>query len=239
MTSRPSPRDNSVLAALPEADYQRLLPYLESVELSPGTVLHEPERKINYLYFLTSGVVSRLYMMESGETAEVALTGREGVIGTALFLGANSAPNRAVVLCAGHAYRLKASVLRREFEWDMALRHALLFYTQALITQMAQTVVCSRRCTVEQLVCRLLLMTLDRLDSNELVMTQEQIAELLGVRREGVTEAARKLQAEGSIRYRRGHITIVDRRRLESRACDCYSANRKEYMRLVSGETYR
>lgn len=228
-----NPRQNQLLAALPAADYERLLAHLEFVKLPLGLVVFESGSKLRHLYFPAGGIVSLLYAMESGASTEIAVIGNEGVVGIALFMGGESTPSRAVVQSAGHGYRLKAAVLKSEFERGGPLQHLLLRYTQALIAQMTQTAVCNRHHAVDQQLCRWLLLSLDRLPSNELAMTQELIANMLGVRREGVTEAAGKLQAAGLIHYTRGHITVLDRPRLEARVCECYRVVRKEMDRLL------
>lgn len=230
-----TPKKNRLLAALPAADYGRLLPALESVSLPLGLVLYESGGVLDYVYFPTDSIVSLLYVMEDGASAEIAVTGCEGLVGIALFMGGETTPSRAVVQSAGHGYRLKAAFLKKEFDDGGALQHLALRYTQALITQMAQTAVCNRHHSVEQQLCRWLLLSLDRLPSNELTMTQELIANMLGVRREGVTEAAGRLQAAGLIRYSRGHIEVLDRPRLEVRVCECYAVVKKEYDRLLNG----
>ncbi len=232
-----NPRQNQLLAALPPADYERLLPDLELVPLPLGWAVYEAGGKLSYVYFPTSSIVSLLYVMENGSSAEIAVTGHDGLVGIALFMGGETTPSRAVVQSAGHGYRLKAAVLKKEFEQGGALQHLALRYTQALITQMAQTAVCNRHHTVEQQLCRWLLLSLDRLPSNELAMTQELIANMLGVRREGVTEAAGHLQAAGLIHYSRGHITILDRPKLEKRVCECYAVVKKEMDRLIPATT--
>jgi CRP-like cAMP-binding protein len=188
---------------------------------------------LHHVYFPTTAIVSLLYVMMDGASAEIAVVGNEGVIGVALFMGGETMPNRAVVQSAGHAYRLKGQLLKQEFNRSGELQHLLLRYTQALLTQMAQTAVCNRHHSLDQQLCRWLLLSLDRLPSNELVMTQELIANMLGVRREGVTEAAGNLQKGGLIRYQRGHITVLDRARLEARACECYAVVKKEFDRLL------
>ena len=226
-------KDNRLLAALPEASYESLLPFLEPVALPLGLSVYEPGVAQDYVWFPTDSIVSLLYVLADGAAAEIAVTGNEGLVGIALFMGGETTPSRAVVQSAGHGFRLRASVLREEFERGGALQHLLLRYTQALITQMTQTAVCNRHHSVDQQLCRWLLLSLDRLPGNELAMTQELIANMLGVRREGVTEAAGKLQAEGLIRYSRGHITVVDRERLEARVCECYAVVKKEYDRLL------
>ena len=239
MTTRTSaippspPTRNRLLAALPEADYQRLLPHLESVALPLGWAVYESGGRMGHVYFPTDGIVSLLYVMESGESAEIALTGTEGLVGISLFMGGESTTSRAVVQSEGHAYRLPARFLRAEFERGGQLQHLLLRFTQALITQMSQTAVCNRHHAVEQQLCRWLLLSLDRLPANELHMTQELIANMLGVRREGVTEAAGKLQDAGLIHYRRGHITVLDRPGVEKRVCECYAVVKREADRLL------
>ena len=198
-----------------------------------GWVVYESGGKMSYLYFPTTSIVSLLYVMESGASAEIAITGNEGLVGISLFMGGESTPSRAVVQSAGHGYRLKASVLKEEFALGGQLQHLALRFTQALITQMAQTAVCNRHHAIDQQLCRWLLLSLDRLASNELTMTQELIANMLGVRREGVTEAAGHLQAAGLIKYSRGHITVLDRSKVEQRVCECYAVVKKEYDRLL------
>ena len=229
----PSPRDNRLLAALPEASYQGLLPFLEPVPLPLGLAVYESGGAQGYVYFPTSSIVSLLYVLADGASAEIAVTGNEGMVGIALFMGGETTPSRAVVQSAGLGYRLRAAVLKKEFEAGGALQHVLLRYTQALITQMTQTAVCNRHHAVEQQLCRWLLLSLDRLPTNELVMTQELIANMLGVRREGVTEAAGKLQAKGLISYSRGRISVLDRPKLEASVCECYRVVKKEYDRLL------
>ena len=228
-----TPKSNQLLAALPEATYQELLPSLERVSLPLGLAVYESGAAQGYVYFPTSSIVSLLYVLADGASAEIAVTGNEGLVGIALFMGGETTPSRAVVQSAGHGYRLRGDLLKKEFEAGGALQHLLLRFTQALITQMTQTAVCNRHHTVDQQLCRWLLLSLDRLPSNELVMTQEMIANMLGVRREGVTEAAGKLQADGLIHYSRGHITVLDRPRLEARVCECYAVVKKEYDRLL------
>ena len=228
-----TPKDNRLLAALPEESYQALLPFLEPVPLPLGMAVYESGAKQRYVYFPTNSIVSLLYVLADGASAEIAVTGRDGLVGIALFMGGETTPSRAVVQSAGQGYRLRADVLKQEFEKGGELQHLLLRYTQALITQMTQTAVCNRHHAVDQQLCRWLLLSLDRLPSNELVMTQELIANMLGVRREGVTEAAGKLQNEGLISYSRGHITVLDRPRLETRVCECYTVVKREYDRLL------
>jgi len=228
-----TPKQNHLLAALSVADYEHLLPDLELIPMPLGWAVYESGGRLNYLYFPTTSIVSLLYVMESGASAEIAITGNEGLVGISLFMGGESTPSRAVVQSAGNAYRLKADILRKEFALGGRLQYLALRYTQALITQMAQTAVCNRHHALEQQLCRWLLLSLDRLPGNELLMTQELIANMLGVRREGVTEAAGKLQAEGLIDYSRGHITVLDRPSLEGRVCECYAVVKKEYDRLL------
>jgi CRP-like cAMP-binding protein len=228
-----SPRQNHLLAALPPEEWERLSPHLELVPMPLGHVLYESGNELRHVYFLTTSIVSLLYVMIDGASAEIAVVGKEGIIGVALFMGGETMPNRAVVQSAGHAYRLKGQLLKQEFNRSGELQHLLLRYTQALLTQMAQTAVCNRHHSLDQQLCRWLLLSLDRLPSNELVMTQELIANMLGVRREGVTEAAGNLQRDGLIEYRRGHITVLDRAGLEARTCECYAVVRKEFDRLL------
>ena len=229
----PTPAQNHLLAALPVADYERLQADLERVPLPLGMAVYESGAKLDYVYFPTDCIVSLLYVMKSGASAEIAVVGYEGLVGVALFMGGESTPSRAVVQSAGYAYRLPSKILKREFEQSGPLQHLLLRYTQALITQMAQTAVCNRHHSVEQQLARWLLLSLDRLPSSELHMTQELIANMLGVRREGVTEAAGKLQSAGLIHYSRGRITVIDRPRLEARACECYHVVKTEFDRLL------
>jgi CRP-like cAMP-binding protein len=227
------PKANRLLAALPEKNYLALLPLLEPVVLPLGMAVYESNAKQGYVYFPTSSIVSLLYVLENGASAEIAVTGPEGLVGIALFMGGETTPSRAVVQSAGHGYRLKAAVLKAEFERGGPLQHLLLRFTQALITQMTQTAVCNRHHAVDQQLCRWLLLSLDRLAGSELVMTQELMANMLGVQRAGVSEAAGKLQSEGLIRYNRGKISVIDRARLETRVCECYRAVKKEYDRLL------
>lgn len=236
MSSPHSPSQNHILAALPAEDYARLLPDLELIAMPLGWAVYESGSQMGYLYFPTTSIVSLLYVMESGASAEIAITGNEGLVGISLFMGGESTPSRAVVQSAGSGYRLKASTLKREFSLGGHLQHLALRFTQALITQMAQTAVCNRHHTLQQQLCRWLLLSLDRLQGNELSMTQELIANMLGVRREGVTAAARKLQADGIIRYGRGHIKVLDRVRLEERVCECYAVVKREFDRLLPYE---
>lgn len=238
MHSPAAPDQNYLLAALPGADLERLYPDLELIWMPFGKVLHESGACLHHVYFPTTAIVSLLYIVEDGGSAEVAVIGNDGMIGIALFMGGDSMPNRAVVLSEGYAYRLHRPLLKHEFNRfggrrKGALNSLLLRYMQALVTQMAQTAVCNRHHSVAQQLCRWLLLSMDRSASNELVMTQELIASMLGVRREGVTEAARKLQAAGVIQYSRGRITVLDRSALEARTCECYAVVRKEYERLL------
>lgn len=234
-----SPRENHLLAALPAADFEALAAHLELVPLPLGKMLYEPGGQLQHAYFPTTAIVSLHYVMESGASAETAGVGNEGVVGISLFMGGNTTSSSAVVQTAGHAYRMERRVLLQEFNRAGLLQRLLLRYTQALITQMAQTAACNRHHSVEQQLCRWLLLTLDRLPSNELVMTQELVASMLGVRREGITEAAGNLQRAGVISYRRGHISVLDRAGLEARACECYAVVRKELGRLLSDVRYR
>jgi CRP-like cAMP-binding protein len=227
------PRQNHLLAALPAEEYARLTPHLERVPMPLGKVLYESGNELRHVYFPTTAIVSLLYVMNDGASAEIAVVGNEGIIGVALFMGGETMPNRAVVQSAGQAYRLKGQLLKQEFNRSGELQHLLLRYTQALLTQMAQTAVCNRHHSLDQQLCRWLLLSLDRLPSDELVMTQELIANMLGVRREGVTEAAGNLQKAGLIKYQRGHITVLDRAGLEARACECYAVVKKEFDRLL------
>jgi CRP-like cAMP-binding protein len=227
---------NKLISALPREVYDRLRPHLELVPLELGASVYEAGGRLSSVYFPTDAIVSLLYVMENGASAEIAIVGNEGLVGIALFMGGETTPSRAVVQSAGHAFRLRAQILKREFESGGALQHLLLRYTQALITQMAQTAVCNRHHTLEQQLCRWLLLSADRLPTNEVRMTQELIANMLGVRREGVTQAAGALQDAGLIRYRRGHITILDRGGLEERVCECYAVVKREFDRLLPDE---
>lgn len=229
----PNPRQNHLLAVLPEAEYERLFPHLELVSLRLGEAVYESGDQLDHVYFPTTAIVSLLYVMQDGASAEIAVVGNDGIVGIALFMGGETMPNRAVVQSAGHGYRLKSQLLKKEFSRAGELQHLLLRYTQALLTQMAQTAVCNRHHSVDQQLCRWLLLSLDRLPSEELSMTQELIANMLGVRREGVTEAAGQLQRAGLIHYRRGHITVLDRAGLEARVCECYEVVRTEFHRLL------
>jgi CRP-like cAMP-binding protein len=226
-------RSNSILAALPERDFDRLRSQLEPVELPLGTALYEAGSRVRQLYFPTSGIISLLQVMTDGDSAEIAVVGSEGVVGIAMFMGGETTPSRAIVQSVARAYAMSADVLKSEFGRGGTLQYLLLRYTQALITQMSQTAVCNRHHSVEQQLCRWLLMSIDRIGKNELIMTQELIANMLGVRREGVTAAASSLQRAGAIRYVRGRIEIVDRGGLEQRVCECYDVVKKEYARLA------
>jgi len=233
MNASAHPRQNLLLAALPEDIWSRLEPYVELTEMPLGQVLCESGSKMNYVYFPTNSIVSLLYVMEDGHSAEIGIVGNEGVIGIALFMGGETTPSRAVVQSGGTAYRLPGRFLKKEFSEAGPLQRLLLRYTQALITQMSQTAVCNRHHSIDQQLSRWLLMSMDRLSSNELVMTQELIANMLGVRREGVTESAGRLQKLGLITYKRGRITIVDRPSLEKYTCECYEVVRREFKRLL------
>lgn len=228
MSLLPSLNQNRLLAALPVATYARLAPDLELVPMRLGETLYEPGVQLQHVYFPTTAIVSLLYMMESGACAEIASVGNEGMLGISLVMGGNTTPSSAVVQTAGHAYRLKASSLKNEFEHFSLILTLLLRYTQVLITQIAQTGACNRHHSIEQQLCRWLLLTLDRLPSNDLILTQELVASTLGVRRESITEAAGNLQRAGFIRYRRGHIAVIDRRGLEANVCECYAVVQKE-----------
>jgi CRP-like cAMP-binding protein len=227
------PRTNGLLAALPDAEWHRWQQSLEPVEMPLGQVLYESGGTLSHVYFPTTAIVSLLYVMENGSSAEIAVVGNEGIVGISLFMGGESTPSRAVVQSAGSGFRLESQLMKDEFNRAGPVLSLLLRYTQALITQMAQTAVCNRHHSLDQQLCRWLLLSLDRLRNNELVMTQELIANMLGVRREGVTEGALKLQSEGLIRYSRGHITILNRPGLEKRTCECYAVVKKEYDRLL------
>jgi CRP-like cAMP-binding protein len=223
---------NQLLAAMPEAEWKRWLPEIEAVDMPLGHVLYEPGSTLSHVYFPTTAIVSMLYVLENGASAEIAVVGNEGLVGISLFMGGESTPSRAVVQSAGKGFRLPAQALKDEFNRGGAVLHLLLRYTQALITQMSQTAVCNRHHSLDQQLCRWLLLSLDRLTGNELVMTQELISNMLGVRREGVTEAALHLQAAGLIKYARGRISVLDRPGLEKRSCECYGVVKKEYDRL-------
>jgi CRP-like cAMP-binding protein len=227
------PRRNHLLAALPSPDFERLQPHLVQVPLTLGEALYESGVMLRHVYFPTDSIVSLLYVMADGSSAEIAVVGNEGVIGVSLFMGGETTPSRAVVQSAGHAYRLSGQLLKEEFTKAGAMQRLLLRYTQSLLTQMAQTAVCNRHHSLDQQLCRWLLLSLDRLSSNELTMTQELIANMLGVRREGVTDAAGSLQRAGLIRYSRGRITVLDRPGLEARTCECYAVVKRESDRLL------
>jgi CRP-like cAMP-binding protein len=232
-SSRHSAASNRLLARLPPDDLARIEPHLELVPLPLGWAVYESGGPQSYVYFPTDSIVSLLYVTEDGASAEIAVVGNEGAVGMALFMGGETTPSRAVVQSAGYSYQLKASILRSEFDHAGELQHLLLRYTQALMTQMAQTVVCNRFHSVDQQLTRWLLLSLDRLPSNELKMTQELIASMLGVRREGVTEAAGRLQAAGLIHYSRGKITVIERPKMEARVCECYAVVKRETDRLL------
>jgi CRP-like cAMP-binding protein len=227
------PIENHLLAALPHAESQRWLPHLELVDLSLGQVLYESGTTLSHVYFPTSAIISLLYVMENGASAEIAVVGNDGIVGISLFMGGEFTSSRAVVQSAGGGFRLKAQKMQEEFNRAGPVLRLLLRYTQALITQMSQTAVCNRHHSLDQQLCRWLLLSLDRLEGNQLVMTQELIANMLGVRREGVTEGALKLQQAGLIQYSRGRITVLDRVALEKRSCECYAVVKKEYDRLL------
>jgi len=234
-----SPNQNHLLAALPAEEFGRLAPHLELVPLLLGESIYEPGSQLTHVYFPTTAIVSLLYVLESGASAEIAGVGNEGILGIALFMGGETTPSSAVVQTAGHAYRLQARLLKEEFGRGGLVQRLLLRYTQALLTQMCQTTACNRHHSIEQQLCRWLLLTLDRLPSNELVVTQELVASALGVRRESITEAAGKLQRAGLIRYRRGHLAVLERSGLEAGACECYAVVKKEIGRLLSDVRYR
>ena len=234
-----NPSQNHLLAALPATEFGRLAPHLERVPLLLGQTLYEPGEQLQHVYFPTTAIVSLLYVLESGASAEIAGVGNEGVLGISLFMGGDTTPSSAVVQTAGHGYRLERGKLMEEFNRGGLMLRLLLRYTQALITQMNQTAACNRHHSLEQQLSRWLLLTLDRLPSNELVMTQELVASMLGVRREGITEAAGNLQRSGFIRYRRGHIAVLERSGLEATACECYAVVKKELARLLSDVRYR
>ena len=234
-----SPNQNHLLAALPTAEFERLAAHLELVPLRLGEMLYEPDEQLQYAYFPTTSIVSLQYVTESGASAETAGVGNEGMVGISLFMGGNTTPSSAVVQTAGHAYRLGRRLLLEEFNRAGLMQHLLLRYTQGLITQMIQTAACNRHHTVEQQLCRWLLLTLDRIPSLELVVTQELVASMLGVRRESITEAIGKLQQAGFVRCRRGHIAVLDRSGLENHSCECYAVVKKELSRLLPDEQYR
>jgi CRP-like cAMP-binding protein len=229
----PTPKNNRLLAALHGEVQERLFPHLEKVHFELGQVIYESGDQLRHVYFPTDSIVSLLYVMENGASAEISIVGNEGLVGVAMFMGGESTPSRAIVQSAGHAFRLSARLLKQEFARHGEMLVLMLRYTQALITQMAQTAVCNRHHSIDQQLCRWLLLSLDRLTTNELVMTQELIANMLGVRREGVTAAARKLQDQGVIEYKRGTIKVLDRANLEQLSCECYAVVRKETDRLL------
>lgn len=234
LSEQPSPKQNHLLAALPTETFARIAPSLELIALPLGDVLYESGDQLQHVYFLTSAIVSLNYLMENGASAEIAGVGNEGVLGVSILMGGNTTTSRASVHTAGHGYRLKRQVMMTEFNRGGPMMALLLRYTQALMTQISQTAVCNRHHSVEQQLCRWLLLTLDRLPTNELIMTQELIASMLGVRREGITEAAGNLQRAGFISYRRGHITVIDRLGMEGRSCECYKVVKNEFHRLLS-----
>jgi len=229
----PNPRQNHLLAALPEAGYQRILPNLEHVRLPLGKILIEAGGISNFVYFPTTAIVSLLNVLESGATAEIAVVGKEGVVGIALFMGGASMLSRAIVQSDGSAYRVSGDILKQEFSRDVAMQHLFMRYIMALVSQMAQTAICNRHHSIDQQLSRWLLLSMDRLSGNVLNMTQELIADMLGVRREGVTEAAGKLQDAGLVSYSRGCLTVLDRPGLEARVCECYQVVKEEFIRLL------
>ena len=225
--------ENTLLSVLPSSIREHWLPHLESVEMRLGEVVYEPGATLSHVYFPTTAIVSLLYVLENGESAEIAVVGYEGIVGVSLFMGGKSAPSRAVVQSGGQGFRLRAAILQEQFDQAGPVLHLLLRYTQALLTQMGQTAVCNRHHSLDQQLCRWLLLSLDRLQGDVLVMTQELIANMLGVRREGVTECAVRLQRAGLIRYSRGRISVLDRPGLEKRTCECYAVVKREYDRLL------
>ena len=229
-----SPNQNHLLAAMPEAEFERLRPHLELVEMPLGEVIYESGATLDHVYFPTTCIISLLYVLENGASAEIAVVGNEGILGISLFMGGETTPSRGVVQSAGFGYRLPAQLLKTEFNRAGPVLRLLLRYTQALITQMTQTAVCNRHHSVEQQLCRWLLLSIDRLSTDSLHMTQGLIADMLGVRREGVTEAAGNLQRAGLIRYNRGHIDVIDRPKLEAAVCECYAVVKAEFDRLLS-----
>lgn len=233
----PDPRKNRLLAALTGEAWQRWEPLLEHVELPLGHVLHESGKAMSHMYFPTTAIISLLYVLKNGSTAEIAVVGNDGLIAVSMFMGGGSSPSRAVVQSGGHGFRLDSKAMKQQFDKCGPVMHLMLRYTQALIAQMAQTAVCNRHHTLDQQLCRWLLLTLDRLEGDNLVMTQELIANMLGVRREGVTESASKLQHAGLISYSRGRITVLNRPGLEARSCECYAVVKKEYDRLLPLKT--
>jgi CRP-like cAMP-binding protein len=230
---------NHLLAALPADEWGRWHPQLERVQMPLGQVLYESGSTLTHAYFPTTAIVSLLYVMENGASAEIAVAGNDGMVGISLFMGGGSTPSRGVVQSAGQGFRVRSQFIKDEFDRAGVVMHLLLRYTQALITQMSQTAVCNRHHSLDQQLCRWLLLSLDRLQGNELVMTQELIANMLGVRREGVTEGALRLQSAGLIRYARGHITVLDRAGLEARTCECYAVVKTEYARLLPDQIAR
>lgn len=232
-TQRTNPKKNHLLASFSDCEWQRWRPLMEHVELPLDHVLYESGRTLSHVYFPTTAVVSLLYVLENGSTAEIAMVGNEGLVGMSLFMGGSSTSSRAIVQSAGHGYRLKAADMKDEFDQSGSMLHLLLLYAQALLTQMSQTAVCNRHHSLDQQLCRWLLMSLDRLQGSELVTTQELIANMLGVRRESVTDGAARLQSAGLIKYSRGLISVLDRPGLEKRACECYAVVKKEYERLL------
>jgi len=234
-----NPNRNHLLAALPAAEFERLAPHLELVAMRLGETIYEPGGRLQHVYFPTTAIVSLLYIMESGASAEMAGVGNEGVLGISLFMGGDTTPSSAVVQTAGHCYRLEARLLKEEFNRAALVQKLLLRYTQALVTQMTQTAACNRHHSIEQQLCRWLLLTMDRLPLSELIMTQELVAGAFGVRRESISEAAGKLQRAGIIRYRRGHISVFERSGLEAGACECYAVVKKEFGRLLADVRYR
>lgn len=228
-----NPKYNNLINALPSDEYERIFPHLELIEMPLGSVLYESGEKLHHVHFPMDCIISLLYVMENGSSAEIAVVGFEGAVGLALFMGGQTMPNRAVIQSAGYSYRIRSSLFMQEFDRHGAMLHLMLKYTQALITQMAQTAVCNRHHSVDQQLCRWLLLSLDRLPSKELIMTQELIANMLGVRREGVTEAAGRLRQAGLIEYSRGHVTVLDREGLEARVCECYQVVKSEFDRLL------
>jgi CRP-like cAMP-binding protein len=233
----PNPRQNHLLAALPEAEYKRLLSHLERVQLPLGEAISESGDPVHFVYFPTTAIVSLLHVLGNGSSAEIAIVGREGVVGVALFMGRASMPSRAIVQSEGYAYRMRGDLLNQEFSRNPAMQHLFMRYIMALLAQMAQTAVCNRHHSIDQQLCRWLLLSMDRLSGNVLNMTQELIADMLGVRREGVTEAAGKLQDAGLISYSRGCLTVLDRPGLEARVCECYEVVKKEFIRLLPDVT--
>lgn len=239
MTSDDNPKNNQLLAALPKETQDRIFPHLKLVDLPSNDVVYEARQRVDYVYFPTNCIISLLYVMVDGASAEISIVGHEGVLGVEVFMGGDSTPSRAVVLSGGTAFRLPASRLKKEFNSSPDMRSLMLRYTQTLIAQMAQTAVCNRHHSIDQQLCRWLLLCLDRLPDNHLTMTQELIANMLGVRREGVTEAAGKLQRQGVIAYQRGHITVLDRPKLEQLCCECYAVVKRETDRLQPYEPQR